>query len=553
MTFFRPAALRASLLAILLAFAPASVLAHAGEDHGEEAPAAAAPTGTPTVEAVGSEFEVVGILRDGHLVLWVDRFLTNEPVTDAAVEVSVGGAPAVAAAAEAGGIFVLDAPWAGSPGDHELVFTIAAGDTADLLAGTLRVPSAEAETAGAGIAGGAWPVAAGALGIGLLAVGGIAVARRHRTAVAAALVGAGAVAGWAMDARAHGADDHEHAAPAAGGPVTDAPRRLPDGTVFVPKRTQRLLEVRTVQAQAGAARRTVSIVGRVVPDPNFAGLVQAGQPGRVEPAGGGLPRLGQKVVAGQVLAYIVPVVDTVERGDVQERIAEVEKNVEIARRRVARLTRLQGVVAQRDIDDAMAELAGLQRQREALNPTLARREELRAPVSGIISAANATPGQVIDDRDAAILFEIVDPSRLVVEALSFDPAIGDQISAATAVADNGANVKLVFAGRGPARREAAVPLLFEIEEPVPGMGAGTPVRVHVQTEAAVEGMVLPRDALVRGGDGLPMVWDHASPQRFVPRPVRFQPLDGGNVVVLGGVEPGARIVTQGAALLSQVR
>ena len=49
------------------------------------------------------------------------------------------------------------------------------------------------------------------------------------------------------------------------------------------------------------------------------------------------------------------------------------------------------------------------------------------------------------------------------------------------------------------------------------------------------------------------VWDHTTAERFVARPVRVQPLDGARVLVLAGVAPGARIVTQGAELLGQVR
>ena len=54
-------------------------------------------------------------------------------------------------------------------------------------------------------------------------------------------------------------------------------------------------------------------------------------------------------------------------------------------------------------------------------------------------------------------------------------------------------------------------------------------------------------------NGGSVVWDHVSAERFVPRPVRMQLLDGANVLVLAGLKPGSRIVTQGADLLNQVR
>jgi hypothetical protein len=37
------------------------------------------------------------------------------------------------------------------------------------------------------------------------------------------------------------------------------------------------------------------------------------------------------------------------------------------------------------------------------------------------------------------------------------------------------------------------------------------------------------------------------------RPVRLRPLDGERIVILSGIGEGARIVTEGAELLSQIR
>jgi hypothetical protein len=39
----------------------------------------------------------------------------------------------------------------------------------------------------------------------------------------------------------------------------------------------------------------------------------------------------------------------------------------------------------------------------------------------------------------------------------------------------------------------------------------------------------------------------------VSRPVRTEPLDGKRVLILAGLEPGKRIVVQGAELLDHVR
>ena len=44
------------------------------------------------------------------------------------------------------------------------------------------------------------------------------------------------------------------------------------------------------------------------------------------------------------------------------------------------------------------------------------------------------------------------------------------------------------------------------------------------------------------------------PERFEPRTVRYEPLDGQRVViVLAGLKPDVRVVTEGATLLNQIR
>ena len=48
-------------------------------------------TSNPRVAAQSDAYELVGILRGGRLSVYLDRFATNEPVTDAKLTVTVGG------------------------------------------------------------------------------------------------------------------------------------------------------------------------------------------------------------------------------------------------------------------------------------------------------------------------------------------------------------------------------------------------------------------------------------------------------------------------------
>ncbi len=218
---------------------------------------------------------------------------------------------------------------------------------------------------------------------------------------------------------------------------------------------------------------------------------------------------------------------------------------------MARLSGLAGSVPGKDIDDARTELAGARARRAALSPTLAGREVLRAPVSGVVSVANAVAGQYVEGKD--IVFEIVDPTRLWVDATAFDPALAAGIKGASAITADGRPLEVELVGLGLSLRQGAVPLQFRIVAPPPGLSVGTPVTVIASIPVDATGMALPRSSVVRMPNGGSAVWDHVSAEKFVPRPVRMQPLDGANVLVLAGVKVGSRIVTQGADLLNQVR
>ena len=60
-------------------------------------------------------------------------------------------------------------------------------------------------------------------------------------------------------------------------------------------------------------------------------------------------------------------------------------------------------------------------------------------------------------------------------------------------------------------------------------------------------------ALAKNPSNETVVWVKTAAERFEPRPVRIEPLDGARVAVVSGVEPGERVVVQGASLLNQIR
>ena len=349
--------------------------------------------------------------------------------------------------------------------------------------------------------------------------------------------------------RAHDGHDHDAAPPAALSGIF--PQRLPDGAILLPKASQRQLGVRTALAARSAVARAVELPGLVTRDPNAGGLVQSTIAGRVEPVAGGLPGVGQAVRRGQLLAVVRPTIDPIERSSRAAQLAELRAAQALAARRVARLRELADTVPRKEIEAAESEAASLDGRIQALSGGLAATERLVAPVSGVIASADAIAGQVVDARQ--VLFEIVDPMRLRVEATGFDPALATDVAGAS-VNLGGKVVPLEFVGASRVLREQAVPLVFRARDAaLAGWSVGQPVPVMVRTRSSLEGVPMPAAALVRSASNESIVWVKAAPERFEPRRIRSQPLDGSRVLVTDGVRPGERVVVEGAPLLNQVR
>ncbi|CAD5366640.1 Cobalt-zinc-cadmium resistance protein CzcA [Rubrivivax sp. A210] len=349
---------------------------------------------------------------------------------------------------------------------------------------------------------------------------------------------------------AHAGDGHDHGdAPAA--PSANGPQRQPDGSVFLPKPAQRQLGVRTVVTEEKPLARAVELNGTVLMDPNAGGKVQPLNAGRIEPGPRGLPTPGQTVRKGEVLAFVVPSTAPIERSNQSAQLAELRAAKSLADKRVVRLKELSDTVPRKDIEAAESEAASLAERIAAVGGGLATREALVAPLSGVIASAHVVTGQVVDARE--LVFEIIDPGRLRIEALAYDPALAADVGSAT-LAIGGQRVPLSFVGAARSLREQALPLSFRAQGPaLNGLAVGQPVRVFLQTKQKVSGIAVPVASLMKNPANQTVVWVKTAPERFEPRTVTTEVLDGVSVAVTSGLKPGDRVATTGATLINQVR
>jgi len=329
--------------------------------------------------------------------------------------------------------------------------------------------------------------------------------------------------------------------------------RLPDGSVNVPKTAQQRMAIRTVLAPESEAAATVELPGRVVMDPNASGRVQAVHGGRVEPGPKGLPVAGQSVKRGEVLAYVRHHAEPYALGAQQAQLAELRAQRQLAEQRVQRLEGLEGTVPRKEIDAARSEATSLAERERSIGASLVAREALTAPVSGVIARADLVVGQVIEPRD--VLFEVVNPARMLVEATTADPTLAARVAGASI--EGAPQVTLRLLGASSSLRDGLLPLTFAVSPAQAGralpLAIGQPVTVVAQSKERIKGVVLPAQAVVRNPSNEPIVWIKSGAERFIPQPVQYRPLDANTVVVTQGLGADNRVVIQGAPLIAQIR
>lgn len=533
--------MRIVFLLLLALWAPV-LPAHEGHDHGDAAPALPATPLAPRFEAHGSGLELLGRLHDGTLTLWLDAWDSNAPIAGAAIDVESGDWKATAQEIEPG-LYRTDAEPLTHVGRHNLMLFVHAEAIDEVLLATLEVTAEETAAAPATVW--LWPGAAALLVLSALAL----LARRLRLNQAAPLA---ALLLALPFGNGHGHEGHDHGVPPPLPVAGDAmPARLPDGGLFLPKTSQRLLNIRTQVVQTAQLARSVELMGHVIPDPNASGTVQAPRAGRLLAGPDGLPHLGQQVRQGQMLARLAPLAAAIDHGEKEAQLAEIKGELEVAERQLIRLQQLRDSVTEKELDAAAVAVRSLQRRRDAVAAGLYKDEALIAPIDGVISQSAAFVGRVVAAGDT--LFEVVQPQRLWVDAVTYDPTLATRLQEASVRLASGTVLPARLLGVGTRLRQQAVPLQFELLPPLPALALDEKVTVYARLSDTLHGVALPREAVTRGPGGEWRVWLKQGAEHYAPQRVTLEPLDGLKVAITGGLDGGERVVVQGAPLLEQIR
>ncbi|MBC8144488.1 MAG: efflux RND transporter periplasmic adaptor subunit [bacterium] len=342
----------------------------------------------------------------------------------------------------------------------------------------------------------------------------------------------------------HAGDEHAEEAPAASANATTG------AGLTVLKEQQFALGMLTELVAPRELVARVEVTGRVVPRTDAVAEVVPGIGGKV--VGGRLPQRGERVAAGQVLFHVAQVLAPSERSAIRAEQIRAKAELASADREVSRLSRLEGVVAGKQITEAKIRRDAARETYNAITAQLAGAGQsiaVTAPITGEITRAEIAVGEMIDGTE--VVYEISDPSRIWIEANIFERDLAQLQSASTAeITTPGAPGKILtgklYKLSGTVDPETrTVTALFTVDN------SGGTLRINMSAQIAVasgvssRGLSIPIASIVRSG-ARNVVFVHTTPEQFEARDVTLGPASsGGYVNVTAGVRHGERVLVSG--------
>jgi membrane fusion protein, multidrug efflux system len=272
--------------------------------------------------------------------------------------------------------------------------------------------------------------------------------------------------------------------------------------------------------------------------------------------------LGQRVKAGQVLAQLDPQDYQLAADAARAQVAAALTNRDLAAADFKRYAALKDQnfisgaelerrettlkAAQAQLDQAKAQLASQGHQAEYTS--------LVADVSGVITAIEAEPGQVVSSGTPVVRIAQDGPRDVVfavpedkVTAIKPGSDVSVRVWAENATLDG--KVREVAASADPATRTYAVKVGLDASASPP-LGATVYVSPKALSLAGAPVIKLPTSALRKEGQGS-AVWvvDKAT-MTVKSQPVQIATADGNDAVISGGLQPGMLVVSAGVHVLS---
>jgi len=308
-------------------------------------------------------------------------------------------------------------------------------------------------------------------------------------------------------------------------------------------------------ASRGAFREEATFTGEVTAPPDGAAELGAPVAGRVRDI---LAKEGDHVTKGGLLAAMDAAEVARTRADLARARAQRERAARILSQE-EELDREQAT-SKRNLAEARSEFAtsladtrGAESLLSTFGAARGGRVEVRSPLAGVVVKRTVVLGQPVEP--GALLFRVVDPSRLIVRANVPESAAGSvELGQTVSIEWPGRPQRCsgTVVGRAPSveRATRTLPFWARAGADCPELVEGAFVDITV-TRGATTGVnfvIVPRDAVVEV-DGVPVVFREKTRGEYRVQTVRLAHLTPSSAYVEDGISAGDRVVVQGAILL----
>jgi RND family efflux transporter MFP subunit len=346
---------------------------------------------------------------------------------------------------------------------------------------------------------------------------------------------------------------------------------------------QWMIRLKLAKAEEALKAPQVQSIGRVVPVPGKRAIV-------APPVGsiirtGPIPRVGQRVSQGQLLATLVQTPTAAESAQIQSAATQIQieqSRVEAERRKLAQneieaKARLEE--AERDLgrsmrlyekkaysakalesdelarDVAAAQLEAVREQIKALQsatpniPQAGTTYDIQAPISGTVVSVRKSTGEQVGPGEPVL--EIVALDTVWVEAPVFEQDLGKLATQGHAVFSTAAypdrefQGRLVHVSKVIDEQSRTAKAIYEVANRSEELSIGMQANVRIDSGSQAQVLLIPKQAVL-DNDGKKIVYVLLSGEEFERREVVLGDEYGDRVAVLSGVRKGERVVTQGA-------
>ena len=272
--------------------------------------------------------------------------------------------------------------------------------------------------------------------------------------------------------------------------------------------------------------------------------------------------LGQRVKAGDVLAQLDPQDYQLAAQAARAQVVAAQTNRDLAAADFKRYKELrdQNFISGAELERRDAALKAAQAQFDqaraqgSAQGNQAAYTTLVADVSGVVTAIEAEPGQVVAAGTPVVRIA-KDGPRDVVFAVPEDKVALIKVGSDADVRAWAANVSLkgqvreVAASADPVTRTFAVKVALPTQDAL-ALGTTVSVLPHALDRSSVQVIKLPTSALRQDGK-TSAVWLLDTTSMTVKlQPIQIATADGNEVVVAGGLQPGMQVVSAGVHVLS---